>query len=488
VSFRYHDQLALLAFLNESQAITIGEVLHNELHATVTGRFAEACSKYRTELEQHRREFAESQDANCPEPTQPGRADPGAGFEPYLYAPAFFYGFGHSDCIAITLIDDFDALYGISTRTGTPIEQLSLAFCPDLDSLELTSDCRAHLIDLQSLLSARNIAAKSSNGATYCDFEVASPLLVITRYTVGGLAVLGHGLSLQRALFRAMATRIHETLSAVRRRAQSLSSDLLRLQPDWEGPMGDDIDSFRCAFLDTQGATDVATVMFCTNFTTAASVVAALRQLTIGDLINADDNTNPAESLSTLLSRDPLHKRIAEWAAQLGIGGIKPQNQICADNHVIASTYTNLGVCTHLVEQLEPGNTVSNVCCNGYVEAAVNMKVNPGHLRHLAGWLVDAGLLPAGSDQAAVLNRGEQHTGRFVSGRYDFEFSVRETSGSSRVSLVELIRSTLHLLNQMSKRARLYGETDLQEVSTSISVPMIGSQPYAESVDLPTYR
>ena len=174
--------------------------------------------------------------------------------------------FGHADDLSIVLLDDFDPVHCMTADIPTTEEDGCLAFCPKIKDLVGDSASQGVLCDLHELFGeacspAGNAgAADKARFAPEFQFQKSMPLLVSTKYKIGGLGALGEGVLFQNALYRAMAQRIRQVKEGLEDGANGL----------WKGWMkSGDLESTRIAMLDLQGGEEIGTLIFCRNYSVA---------------------------------------------------------------------------------------------------------------------------------------------------------------------------------------------------------------------------
>jgi hypothetical protein len=283
-------------------------------------------------------------------------------FESFLYNPACFVTFGINDCMAIVAIDDFDPAFRLASDPEIPVRQTCLAFCPRLDSLGLMNHDSA-FVELHNVCNARLPEMAESRGesvsAPTLSFLEDRPLVAMTYFKLNGMAILGPGLLMQQAIYKVMADTIERTLERL-----DIETDLGQHSGNKHADIcmsNENVKSFRCSFLDPQGWADIATIMFCQNYSVIGSVLADLREISFAQLYKKED------ALEEAVENFGIHKMIS---------GRGNRSSLLSDNHVFWSVYTTLGI-THeaFEEKLNQPHRYS-----GVVIPDTHLKIYPGHI------------------------------------------------------------------------------------------------------------
>ena len=179
------------------------------------------------------------------------------------------------------------------------------------------------------------------------------PLLVFTKYKMYGLASIGHGLLFQQGMFKAMAKKVDRTMEILR--GASL------------GPLIEPthLEAVRCCFLDLTGAEEIGTLILTRNYSVAMSLVLAMKSLTFGDLFDVEP------TLQGLLAESPVHRSIWAQLTKTVVGADLAAR--IRSNHVFQWTQSSLAVSPQILQSCGVAN------CHGFIEAATQLQVAPGH-------------------------------------------------------------------------------------------------------------
>lgn len=497
----YHDQVAMLTFLEESPAVRLtqrpgrGKGRHPErsvhrLHMQVSRDFTTACCKYRANIERNRQAFNQLNRAQRG-PSGWTEAPPLA---PYLYNPATWVAFGRADAFAIVLLDDVDPMISIMADIKSPIDQATLAFCPKMASLAIPrprSDIPCPFCDLNELFDGplprpeqpphrrprqRQAARADQPAATeqvvYApsshSFQRKTPLLAITRFKLGGLAVLGQGLLLQQAIFRAMGRTINEVLVRFWEKLQAKDQQVQALEITTA-----DLQDVRCVFLDGQGSEDIVTLVACNNYSVAISMVTSLRCLTFQDVFAMDP------WLPQLLDNGEinLHRAILHISQQASRNrkGIEPGLRGLQDNHIFSASYSTLAVAYEAFQD-------PSAACRGYAEVYAHLDANPGHLGDIERVLPDVyqELVQARQKTPLSTSLGNFATfHRFMVGRHDYllPMTIDPRQAELRALPIGLfftyLRAILQRLSDKAQKpaAAIVYETGLLDLSSVLVIP-----------------
>ena len=313
-----------------------------------------------------------------------------------LFNPINFYTFGHADELGIVLLDDFHPVYHIPAQIRTIVEDVCLAFCPSLSSLKL-SDINFDKWNLKKLtldsekaeiykflnvfselhtfdLKIPPISIRQKNkfddyALNDHPFQKQTPLLAFTKYKINTLAILGHGLLSQHALYRAIAAKIMMTLALlgkyIKPKNNSTSDNNFNL---FINPS--QIQNIKIVFLDLQGTEEIGTLIFCENYSIAISLVAAINSLTFDDILKVDYQAHLEKVMDRTLA-DQLNFRIDQ---EVHDTKISLNNARLEKNHVIRWAHTSLAIAPQAFFNPEVSK------CNGLVEGISEVQVSSGHL------------------------------------------------------------------------------------------------------------
>jgi hypothetical protein len=274
----YHGHLAMLCFVDtESQSPR--ETEDKDPFSQGHRNFAKRCGQYRDEIESKYDEFCK---ANGDEPAEGGK------IEPILFNPLCYQAIDRACNLDIVLVDDFDAMHHLTAGTETNIEDVYLAFCPVLKSLNIENPLGV-FCEFEELFGKEPQRLQKQENGDYepilHHLQDAHPLLAFTRYKMDGLGAIGQSLLFQQSLFRAMAAKINESITLLQEKSNTDESVADFITEN-------DAKQIKCVFLDLQGAEEVGTLIFCNNYSVAMSLNAALRSLTFGDLFKPPTEIN----------------------------------------------------------------------------------------------------------------------------------------------------------------------------------------------------
>jgi hypothetical protein len=320
-----------------------------------------------------------------------------------MFNPMSFYTLDHGDDACIVLIDDHLAIHHLTTRFVRRLEDVSVANCLRMkelvESAGLTSVpfffVEPHdLFDIDKGPKPFPFVEQHS-----CDAENTQvhsiqrkiPFLTFAKLRMDGLAVLGHFLLAQQAIYKAMVRSVVKTIADLDKFAKNASCEILTL---------DDIQETRCCFVDIEGIEEIGALIFCNNLTVAFSILANLRRLRYADIFAVDDE------LRGVMEEDKILKLLIEKGTTCtapNAESFKGLNPI-KGSHVFRWTTTSVRVAPHV---LETGDRSS---CRGKVEASLCVRTPPGH-EHQAQQILDD-VLSSSSVSSDIANF-------YVVGKYD---------------------------------------------------------------------
>lgn len=328
-----------------------------EPFAQVHRQFTTHCWNYREAVERNYKAWRKANEGFSMR--KGALADTGAAVEDFLYNPLAYVPFGHADCLSVVALDDFDPMHAFAAECRTTVEELSMGFCPKLESLGLNKG--GPLTSFHELLGQPLLPSNNGDGydpATQ-PFQQETPLLAFSRLRMDGLATLGQGLLFQQSLFRTMGIRITEVAEALRRFAER--------QPSKACMTAADVASARCVLLDLQGGEEIGLLTFCANYSVAMAFVAALRTLTYDDVYNSPTGGR----LKKALGKTKLHQVLNKYVDEL----LCDNNKAMGANHVFRWSQSTLAVTASTFFSGEMVN------CRGQVSGVTEFQVAPGH-RH----------------------------------------------------------------------------------------------------------
>jgi hypothetical protein len=445
---RYRGHLALICSFDDSTWVRMGR----PEQGLVQKRFAGICREYHNRINAQRKGWCESNGLNPDEHE----------FAPYLYNPACFLTFGHTDSVGLVLVDDIDAMLEITADMRSPVEQVHLAYCPDLSSLGLANRplfCELHeLFDgTPEFIEGGGVLPGIHSVQTF------APLFLWARLKLNGIGLLGEGLLVQQAAYRTIAERIESVVATLSRNMGGAPNGVPLIEPRDLDPS-----HLRVAFLDPQGAEEITLLVFCRNYTVGISLLTAVRALTLGDVFGTDPR------IPRLLDALGLHTRMVAACERREPTESDTSAGLRA-NHLLSKSYTTLGVAYHEFAKPVPDG------CGGYVLAYPSVDINPGHLAEVEPRLLYPERVAEKSGVpvqplAAVrsLGRaGDLH--RFLVGRHDYLFHLQPKGGDSPVVGLDLSTffQLMRLMYQSTGCATGGGqiETGLLDISTALVIP-----------------
>ncbi len=373
----------------------------------------------------------------------------------FLYNPASFITFGNTDNISLVAIDDFDIAVYLTSNINIPVMQTTLAFCPTLRSLNIDKTKKPFLCEIDDVCNG-NKEPDKKYGIIKHQFLEDRPLVAFNYFRLSGLAVLGPGLLFLKEILLEMIKRIQSILK--------------NIKPEKDLVSKSDIESFRCLFLDPQGWADVATVMFCSNYTVIAQVLKELRKISFYDLYERKGAIRNQNHLQKAVKEFGFHRKIVEIENKYrSEKKIKEgdYNLALGSNHIFSATHTTAGI-SHEVFTSDQNEQSKKIF--GQVSANPSFNFSPGHLDDI--WKLDILKSKSNSNsQNFVLNK-DWH---FISfGQFDTtQKSLAAPQQMELIPLYELVTGIKRLLGLHQKQIANPNEHwPIKRVCTDIHVPI----------------
>ena len=374
-----------------------------------------------------------------------------------FYRPEFAMSFGHWDDIAIMLVDD-PAIAPRLTCGASQVEKYCLGVPYRPESLgtspKIFEDARVMLDKVRSA-------------------DPEYPLISVTHLKLSGLLTLAYGGHLQAAAASLIANRIQDLIIQFRRTT---------LREHHQPLFGDsDFERISVLLLDTFAAEDLIVVTQCNNYSVAATLVAAIRKLTVNDLLQFSHDTGQtlAESLVedrffTATAQEPNPERFLKDFCELATGGNYSNSKATgldrlSGNHIIAGSYTTLGVSLGLNASAD--QSASKI--SGRVLPRGQADVNPGHELDIESFVapLKGDLLP---DVTHKIQLASNYWHFIETGKHDFRIDIIEQSLLQDTRTFETCRfiSVIQSLFRQGDSNGEPSESGFQDISTTLSVPI----------------
>jgi len=295
------------------------------------------------------------------------------------------------------------------------------------------------------------------------DFLRTRPLVAITYFKCNGMAVLGPGLLMQQAAYGALIKEVKRTIRDISTVATANGSQ--------DHNIINAAKSFRCVLLDPQGWADLVSIMFCSDYSVIATVLARIRCLTHQDLYaqweKISDQTVP-EPIKLFHLHPEMARAFRESAKEYWHQDWNPSESF-KDNHVFCSTFTTLGISHEAFEKTEMYKRPSDY--SGDVIADTRFVCSAGHctkVKEIASKLrYKAPLKSKPEHMWYVIGHNDFIYQQMLDDRYDSD-SVVEVSG-----LVQQIKGMRDCLNQDSVDPLSFLRLHALEMSSDLRIPLI---------------
>jgi len=353
-----------------------------------------------------------------------------------MYDPFFVTCFGHTDEIGFAFIDDMSAIVEVAARV------------PQLDSYTIANE-----IDL-SVFRGNRGERLLSTPAELLSTDHDLPLFAVTHIKLNGAVSLAYGGSAQAVTASLILKRAFQAVNGIKSYSHS-------------EPLFATSNCPRLAVLDPISAEDILIITRCDNYSYAASILTAIRQLTFGDFWSHASNVSTDLREAVLSPGKVASSNFSpgEFIGRIGMLGRGEQHSSSlyasvGSNHLIASTYTTLGV-VQMLGSLEP---IRNAY--GSVSFQVLADVNPGHECDVARQI------PIGIREFECSEVPTKDFEFVIPGKHDLTFGPAEKNSVTQKHCVR----TSEFLAQMSVLLSSYNASPsgsgLQDFNTNIAIPI----------------
>ena len=342
---RYEDYTAFVCYLDKGTLARSGQIPPSPSppDAYVSKLFSDQCRKFGVGFDNLSKEWEKANDVSGED----------EGWPDYLYNPISYTSFGATDSISLLCAHSLDVLPNITSDIHALVSQSSIAFCPRLDQFGLTDDQLKHFISFHELFS--NLPPRHIDPPeTSCNpsYNESQPLIAVTQIGFSCLAILGPGLLLQQAVYKAIILKINaivEELKASMEDENSASRHLF--EPD-------DLEEFTCVLTDSLDWANIGLIIHSRNYSLVMTIIAGLQSMAMEDVFEADGvGYSPSNNRLRELVLDPNlspHTAIAKVMREKYVEDDEKRHvkDDLRDNHVILTTYTTLGMSHKAVYQL----------------------------------------------------------------------------------------------------------------------------------------
>lgn len=390
----------------------------------------------------------------------------------FLYRTTWSHdAFGFADVVCLTLIDDLDQYFQLTSSLNLPIKQVSLNFCPKLDSLGLVPAGDEFGLKTWKLngIADRRLAGQGQffhlhetpqDGDPLESLFGEYPLLLYTQYKLGTLSGLGPGILMLREILCALANKVVKAqqvlLDAFEDKDLGPVLNELEITPET-------IRNLKVAILNPQGPEEIATYTLCSNYSVAVFVTQYIASMTIGDVVGQGDSL-----LRRLIGNSRLHCVLSKLADR-----DPAEDELLEANHVFADTYGVLGAHRNAY------NNPQDSRIYGCIEAYPRLDFLAGHINEVDKTVWD--LLHKASHE--IVDFDSSRVLRFLVGRNDYDYDAA-WSDDNKPNPIRL-KSFFGISRELEQKLVEDKETTpLTNISSSIVVPVPRKIP---KVDYPAH-
>lgn len=363
---------------------------------------------------------------------------------PYLFNPVSYVPFGHADSLNIVLLDDFDSIHYLTAGNITTIEEVNLLLCPRVESLfnsnESSIFCNLH----DTVFSTEIISDIPRVHA----FQKNYPLMIFTKYKIGGISNLYGGIYFEEYIFKAMAKKIYSVLNSMKQyRNESAIKNILGDKD------GQDLDQVKVSFLNLQGSEEIGTIIFCQNYSVGMSLVSALSSLSYGEIYKYSNN----EQLRNHFDKNHSYQDLIRLAC-----GDKKKNEQVSGSHIFRWVNSSLAVSSGAF--MKP----DEYPCFGKVESHSDVQICAGHRSAVMERLT---LLPR---QEEVKEKSVR-THKYKTGISELALMSYSKNIERENDLIDVRK----LINSVQKNLKEFGRChkddhgrDIVDIVTSLTIPL----------------
>lgn len=282
---RYHPEILLFSFLEASWS-------H---HSNPISRFQDVLDHFSKELTDFHHSLGTAQNAQTATTVAPTPNN-----------IAHFIPFGHADALVICEIDDIEVANLVVERYSEPLEEISLALCPNQDPFsrhwqEATQCAQDPFTRPRDLLSSQE------------------PWLLFTKLRITPLLSLGRALKAQSLVFHSLARQMGAVWKQLSDSWTADHPSVKRLIPDQQS-----FSQLKIAFVDLQEEEEMGILIRCNNLSLATSLLTAAQNLTFSHLQSIDaaayDEITNCRTTQRLLdfaqraNTSILHNHVFRWS------------------------------------------------------------------------------------------------------------------------------------------------------------------------------
>lgn len=337
---RYHDYLLMVAALDTEW--TRSPQKAKEAGANGFAGFQKTCDDYRDGVIRKQKDWMAL--------TQP-RHEP--EIEPFLFQSQGWIPCGHPDALCLALVDDLDAVQTVVETYPKTVEELTIAFCPQVSQFtgKLDHKDRELFIEPHEAFQPNQEFAKSY------------PLLFFARLKMQGLLTIGRALPILEVAYHEFTGRIVEAVQVLRKvKGTSLLGD-----PDPR-------ESMRICLLDLQEEEEVGVLFFTTNLSLPMAVLSHLQSLTVGQMLKAERWS----AVRTHLDHTDHYDQLLKYAKAIDAAQGDSLLEAVADSHVLRWTRSTAAFSNALTADSPMLEHVS-----GWCETHIAVNHPPGHQHDL---------------------------------------------------------------------------------------------------------
>ena len=181
---------------------------------------------------------------------------------------------GHADLLTLILFDDFDPIQFVASDLQSPLEEVSVAFCPTTQVQTAAQQViRIPIIDTFDSRDRNDVASVVHR------IQDQHPLLCFARLKLSGMTTLGSSTTFLSCAIAEIEDICENILTLLRERV--FTTELFEEK---------DLDTIKVSVTRLLGGEELGVLIFCRNLTVAMCIVSQIEKMTFGDVFQQSND------------------------------------------------------------------------------------------------------------------------------------------------------------------------------------------------------